>query len=292
MQSFQVRLVAITIGFAMVAGGCASGPMSPRESGALGGAAIGAGSGALIGSASGDTAEGALIGGAVGAIAGAIIGDSVQAREQRMARDAALAEELRRQDLDARSSDRGVVVNLPDVLFEFGRAELSRSASRKVASIADVLSSRGVAWRRVSIEGHTDSIGSEQSNEQLSQRRAQAVANALMDRRVTGSRLAVQGFGEAYPVVANVYDDGSDNPQGRARNRRVEVVILNEEGDQYGPEPTGYPQDGYNEPYRQGPPQGRYPPGPPRGGYPGGPPSGGYPPRGPGYPPGPPPYGY
>lgn len=271
---------------AMVCSGCTAGPMTQREQGALGGAMLGAGTGAIIGAQSGDTAEGALIGGAVGALAGVIIGDSAQAQQQRMDRDRALADELQRQNLDASVGSRGVVVNLPDVLFEFGRAGLTRDAQGKVADIASVLTSPNVAWRRVAIEGHTDSVGSEQANMRLSEQRARSVADGLSIRGVAAQRISVQGFGEAYPVAANAYGDGSDNPQGRARNRRVQIVILNEQNApmQQPPvqqQPVYAPQ--YQDPYQQ-----------PYGGYPGGgyPPPPSYPPYQGGYPQGPPPYGY
>ena len=281
MRHFESRRLGIMLVAGLLAAGCTAGPLSPREGGALSGAAIGAASGAMIGGASGDAGEGALIGGAVGAIAGAIIGDSVQARDQRLARDRALAEELRARDLDARDSDRGVVVNLPDVLFEFGRSELADKARAKVRTIAEVVNGPGTAWRRVSVEGYTDSVGSQESNLRLSERRARAVADTLAGLGVAASRLSVRGFGEAYPVAANVYGDGSDNPQGRAMNRRVQVIILNEVDDQAPAQQAPVVQPGY-----PGYPPGPYYP-PPYGGYPGYPPPG-YPP----YPPGPPPYGY
>lgn len=289
-------LLSLIVGGTALAAGCTAGPMTQREQGALGGAVFGAGTGAIIGSASGDAAEGALIGGAVGALAGAIVGDSAQARQQRMDRDRALADELRRRDLDAQAGARGVVVNLPDVLFEFGRAGLTRDARGKIRDIADVLRSPDVAWRRVAIEGHTDSVGSEQANRVLSLQRARAAADGLAAQGVAASRLTVQGFGEGYPVAPNTYRDGNDNPDGRARNRRVEIVILNEQG---AGQPVAQPQPGYPSPYPDpGYQQPPYPdPGyqqtPPYGGYPGGgyPPPPAYPPY-PGYPPGPPPYGY
>lgn len=278
MGSFHKSVATMVLTTAVF--GCTAGPMTPREGGAVTGALIGAGSGAAIGSASGDTAEGALIGGAVGLIAGAIIGDSVQAQQQRQARDAALAEELRRRDLDAQSGERGVVVNLPDVLFEFGRAELTNNSRSKVATIAEVLRSPEVAWRGVAVEGHTDSVGSADSNLALSERRARSVADALSGLGVASNRISIRGLGETYPVVANVRGDGSDNPAGRAKNRRVEVIILSEVGAQPQPAPQVvvpqpgypvYPQPAYYPPY----------------GYPAPPPV--YP----AYPPGPPPpYGY
>lgn len=280
MKCFDSRFLVAPLVVALVLSGCVAGPMSPRESGAVTGAMIGATSGAIIGDASHDAGEGALIGGAVGAIAGAIVGDSVQAQQQRESRDQALVEELRRRDLDARGSDRGVVVNLPDVLFEFGRAELTPAARQKVRTIGDLLLSRGVEWRRVAVEGHTDSVGAQVANQRLSQRRAQAVADALSGLGVAPQRLYVQGFGEAYPAAPNQNRDGSDNPQGRARNRRVEIVILNEVGGPPQPMPPQgydqYPQNPYDSPY---------------GNYPAPPPPPVYPPY-PAYPPGPPPYGY
>jgi outer membrane protein OmpA-like peptidoglycan-associated protein len=263
-------ILSFVFSAAMLASGCAAGPMTPREQGAVGGAMLGAGTGAIIGSASGDTVEGALIGGAVGAITGAIIGDSAQARQQRMQRDQALAAELQGRNLDARAGDRGVVVNFSDVLFEFGRAGLAPDARRNVQDIADVLRSPDVAWRRVAIEGHTDSVGSDQSNMRLSDQRARSVADGLSALGVAPSRLTVQGFGERYPVAANTWDDGRDNPQGRARNRRVEIVILNEQGSSgqpaqpvYQQQPM-YQQPGYGYP---APPPPSYPQGPPPYGY-------------------------
>lgn len=284
MSAFRHRVIGVVLVAGTLTAGCASGPMTTRESGILGGAAVGAASGAMIGSASGDATEGALIGAAVGALAGGLIGDSAQAQEEQ-ARNRALVDELRARDLDARGTDRGVVVNLPDVLFEFGRAEVTRGASRKIASIVDVLQSPNAVGRRVSVEGHTDSIGNEDSNLDLSERRARAVADALAARGIAGSRLSMRGLGESYPVAANTYQDGRDYPEGRARNRRVEVIILNQwDGQAAEPQPYPVQQPGYYPAAPQAPVYPSYPPGPPPVGYPA------YPVY-PGYPGGPPPYG-
>lgn len=284
-------ILSVLLSSTVLLSGCTAGPMTQREQGTLGGAMLGAGTGAIIGAQSGDAAEGALIGGAVGALAGAIVGDSAQAQQQRMDRDQALASELQRYNLDATVGSRGVVVNLPDVLFEFGRANLTPDARRKVADIASVLNSQGVAWRNVAIEGHTDSVGSDQANQRLSEQRARSVADGLSSRGVAPQRISVQGFGESYPVAPNTYGNGADNPAGRARNRRVEIVILNENGGAasaqpaYQQQPVYQPQPAYPDPYQQ-PPYGGYPAPPPS--YP---PYQGYPPA-PGYPPVPAPYGY
>ena len=118
-----------------------AGPPTKRETGALGGAALGAGAGALIGHATGNTAAGAAIGGALGGLGGAVVGDQLEARDQKLnardqelARNRELIEELKRRNLDVRETNRGVVVNLPDVLFEFNKSNLTSGARAKVAT--------------------------------------------------------------------------------------------------------------------------------------------------------------
>ncbi len=215
-------------------------PLSTREKGVLAGGGIGAATGAIIGSAVGNPGAGAAIGGALGGAAGGLVGDQLQKRDQvateqqqvieqqrqELARNRELLEKLKRQNLEARETERGVVVNLPDVLFEFGRAELTSEARVKVRDIADVLNDRA-RDRRVAVEGHTDSIGSAAFNQELSERRAGNVVIALENSGVTNGRIAAQGYGKRYPVAPNTNPDGTDNPAGRAKNRRVEVVIQN-----------------------------------------------------------------
>jgi outer membrane protein OmpA-like peptidoglycan-associated protein len=211
-----------------------SGPPSKREVGTLGGAALGAGAGAIIGHAVGSTAAGAAIGGALGGLGGAVVGDQIQAgdqkldaREQEIAKNRALIEELKRKNLEVHETNRGVVVNLPDVLFEFNKHQLTSDARAKVLDIAQVLDGPRVQNRQVSIEGHTDSIGGDQYNLRLSQQRADAVSSGLKSDGVSASRLHTRGFGKKYPIAPNKNPDGSDNPAGRAKNRRVEVIIEN-----------------------------------------------------------------
>jgi outer membrane protein OmpA-like peptidoglycan-associated protein len=120
-----------------------------------------------------------------------------------------------------------VVVNLPDVLFEFGQVNLTGEARGKIGTISDVLNAQAEG-RRVSVEGHTDSIGAEAANQRLSERRAGSVASALETAGVSSARITTKGFGERYPVAPNGNSDGTDNPSGRAKNRRVEVIIENQ----------------------------------------------------------------
>lgn len=215
-------------------------PLSTREKSTLVGGGLGAATGAIIGAAVGNPGAGAAIGGALGAGTGALVGDQFQKRDtelaesqkqigeqqQELARNRQLLEELKKQNLEARETDRGVVVNLPDVLFEFGKANLTGDARAKIRTISDVLNNQAQG-RRVAVEGHTDSIGSEASNQRLSERRADSVAVALEDTGVSPQRVTTKGFGERYPVAPNSNSDGSDNPSGRAKNRRVEVIIEN-----------------------------------------------------------------
>jgi outer membrane protein OmpA-like peptidoglycan-associated protein len=214
--------------------------VSKSTAGAIAGALLGAGSGAIIGSHRGNAGPGAAIGAGLGAVGGYVVGHQIESQDQsldeqdralerqrqELARNRELLEELKRQKLDARETNRGVVVNLPAVLFEFNSNRLTAEAHDKVSHIADVLE-RKTGDRRVSIEGHTDAIGSESYNLALSERRAQAVAQELASDGVRKARLATHGFGKKYPVAPNIQANGADNPSGRAKNRRVEVVIEN-----------------------------------------------------------------
>lgn len=219
--------------------GCAQ-PLSTREKGVVTGGALGAATGAIIGAATGKPGAGAAIGGAIGALGGGLVGDQLQKQEeatkeqerqleqqrQELARNRVLLEELKRRNLDAYETERGVVVNLPDVLFAFGKASLTSDARVKIREIADVLTHQA-RDREIAVEGHTDAIGSEAYNQQLSEHRAEAVAIGLESAGVSNQRIITKGFGERYPATPNRNPDGTDNPAGRAKNRRVEVVIKN-----------------------------------------------------------------
>lgn len=135
-------------------------------------------------------------------------------------RNAILESELR--ELAATKSDRGLVVTLNDVLFDTGSATLRPGGQRVVARLADFL--REYPERTLAIEGFTDSVGGEVYNQELSERRAAAVRVALIESGIDGSRIYVRGYGKAFPVASN------DTPEGRQRNRRVEVVISDERG--------------------------------------------------------------
>ena len=125
----------------------------------------------------------------------------------------------------AQADERGVKVTISDLLFEFGRHGLRPSAKDKLGRVAVVLMGAG-RGRRIAVEGHSDAIGAELFNLNLSQRRAAAVARELERGGVAPALLSVVGYGSKYPVAADEATDGRDSPEGRARNRRVEIVVL------------------------------------------------------------------
>jgi len=121
------------------------------------------------------------------------------------------------QSLKAKQTDRGMVVTFGDVLFDTGRAELRGTNHRNIQQLAEYL--RANPERRVLVEGFTDSTGSDALNQQLSERRAASVANALRRLGVAAERIASGGYGKEYPVADNA------DVQSRQLNRRVEVII-------------------------------------------------------------------
>lgn len=132
-------------------------------------------------------------------------------------------------DFDAEAVDEGILVTFPDnVLFAFDSAELSGEGLELLAEMAEVIAYYEQA--KVRVYGHTDDVGSQAYNQRLSERRAQAVADHLVRRHgVQEARLSTEGFGADRPVAANRHADGSDNPQGRAANRRVEVLVVTDD---------------------------------------------------------------
>lgn len=133
------------------------------------------------------------------------------------ARAAALEKELA--DLNAKKTDRGMVFTLSDVLFATGKSDLKAGAAANFDRLADALKKQ--EDRHITIEGHTDNVGSDELNMALSQRRAEAVKNYLVNRGVAADRISANGKGESFPVTSN------SSAAGRQKNRRVEVIIEN-----------------------------------------------------------------
>ncbi len=123
-------------------------------------------------------------------------------------------------DLQAKQTERGLVLTLGDVLFEYDKADLKPGALRNLYTLASFLKEN--PERNLIIEGHTDSTGSDSYNLALSERRAESVQSFLLENNISPQRIIVRGYGKAYPIASN----GTE--AGRQQNRRVEIVILKE----------------------------------------------------------------
>ena len=234
MKDRFVRLSDVTVIVLLSATivACDGRSLGRRETGALAGGAVGAGLGAIIGNQTGSSGAGIAIGSAIGAISGALVGNELdneheridttdaqlRQQEQELEQNRKLIAELKRRGADAYGTDRGVVVNLPDVLFDFGSANL-KSADQTVSEISRAIAS--VPERSISVEGHTDSVGTYEYNQRLSEARARSVAQALGAQGISRQRIHTKGLGESDPIASNSTDIG------RQRNRRVEVIIEN-----------------------------------------------------------------
>ena len=124
--------------------------------------------------------------------------------------------------LAASETDRGLVMTLGDVLFDAGRTELKASANRTILKLVQFLQIN--PRRNIRIEGYTDNRGIAEENLELSRARAQAVADVLVDLGIDARRMQVKGYGEAHPLAENA------SAKGRAQNRRVEILISDEQG--------------------------------------------------------------
>jgi len=130
------------------------------------------------------------------------------------------ADTLRRQleNLQLRQTESGVVVTLGDVLFESGQTELRQEAMASLVEVVDLLQSE--PDKKIRIEGHSDAVGDANTNLEISQKRADAVLEALVSLGVEAGRVTTQGMGEDFPIASNETDEG------RAQNRRVDVILL------------------------------------------------------------------
>ena len=133
--------------------------------------------------------------------------------------------ERARQEFEAQQSGRSLSMNLSgDVLFDYDKAALKPEAEQALKKVAVVLSQ--FPESKVTVEGYTDSKGTKAANMQLSRERAQAVKDWLVKNGgVLATNISTKGLGEQYPVAPNTNKDGTDNPLGRALNRRVSIIV-------------------------------------------------------------------
>ena len=125
-------------------------------------------------------------------------------------------------DLNAKKTERGMVITVGDVLFDTGRADLKSGGLRSMDKLVSFL--KEYPRRTAMVEGFTDSVGSDEFNQELSARRADAVRTALVSRGVEIGRIGTQGYGESFPVA------GNESAGGRQMNRRVEIVLSDDGG--------------------------------------------------------------
>lgn len=183
-------------------------------------AKIGAATGAVVGAVIGDQVsdgKGKYYGAAVGAVAGAAVGHHMDKQQEELEKQ--LAEEARRKELSiVRMSEETVKVGIAsDVSFDVNSAEIKFNARQTYEKVAGVL--KNYPQSIIHVVGHTDSDGTDQHNQGLSERRASAVANLLASNGVPSSRIRTEGRGEREPVASN------STASGKSKNRRVDVVI-------------------------------------------------------------------
>ncbi|MFP5398949.1 MAG: OmpA family protein [Gammaproteobacteria bacterium] len=196
----------------LLASGCES--MSERQRGTATGAGIGAIAGAVIGSATGGKAgTGAAVGAAVGAVAGNLWSKRMEDKRREMERaTAGTGVEV------VRTDDNQLKLEVPsDISFAVNSAAIEPRLRPVLDAFAGGLGSE--PQMRVRVVGHTDNTGSDAINDPLSLRRAESVRDYLSDRGVAASRIEVSGRGAREPVATN------DTPEGRAKNRRVEIFL-------------------------------------------------------------------
>lgn len=187
-----------------------------QVSGTTKGAIAGGLIGAVIGAATApkeDRAKRAIIGAGIGGVAGGGVGYYMDQQEKE------LREELVGSGVQVERTEEGQIdLIMPgNITFDVGSSDVAGSFVPTLTSVAKVLSEYENTL--VTISGHTDSSGSESYNQLLSEQRATAVANIILQEGIVVERVAAKGFGEVQPIASN------DSPEGRAENRRVEITL-------------------------------------------------------------------
>jgi outer membrane protein OmpA-like peptidoglycan-associated protein len=217
--STMVRSSLLVIAAALTMAGCQTTDAYTGEkkvNNASKGAGIGALAGAVLGAATGDNSkerrERALIGAGIGALTGAGVGAYMDRQE------AKLRAQLQGTGVSVTRNGNDLILNMPgNITFKTASADLNANFFRVLDSVGLVL--KEFDKTTIDVEGHTDSDGSDQYNQQLSLERAQSVGNYLQSQGVNGQRVVAFGAGEARPVASN------STPEGKQQNRRVELKL-------------------------------------------------------------------
>lgn len=205
----KTLIVVVVAAFVSMSMGCAS--WSNTAKGGATGAAAGGVIGAIIGNQTGNTAVGAIMGAAIGGAAGAYIGNYMDKQAAEM-----------REDIEGAEIERvgeGIKITFDSgLLFAVDQSRLTDESQENLAELADIL--QKYEDTNILLEGHTDSSGPEEYNLELSEERAQSVANYLAQEGVRATRFDIMAYGETQPVASN------ETASGRQENRRVEVAIF------------------------------------------------------------------
>ena len=186
--------------------------MSNQDKGVVVGMAAGAATGAAVGNAAGNTGLGAVLGALVGGVAGGLIG-------HKMDKQAEEIKAIKSAKVEKVNNGEGLRVTFDaGILFETNSSTLNSQSQDALSKFAQTLQNNSET--NVAISGHTDTTGSDAINQPLSEKRAESVANFLISKGVTRSRMTTVGNGSNQPVADN------NTKRGRAKNRRVEIVIV------------------------------------------------------------------
>ena len=208
LKKGMIGFILIITLFTLAASGCKS--MSKSQKGAVIGATGGGVVGAVVGKAAGNTAMGAIIGATVGGVTGAVIGRQMDKQAEEIAKEMGDAEVIR--------EGEGIVIKFKEkVLFAYNQSNLNANAKTNLDKLKSVLLK--YPETNIMVIGHTDSKGSEQYNQTLSESRANPVVSYTSLNGISNTRLTALGKGETDPIATNETEEGS------ALNRRVEFVI-------------------------------------------------------------------
>jgi len=210
-SSFTFKRAALAGVIALSLAGCATNGQEPSK--AQKGAEIGALAGAVLGQAAGGDTKSTVLGAGVGALAGAGVGAYMDKQE------AALRQDLEGTGVEVQRQGDNIQLNMPgNVTFDTGRADIKSQFYGVLNDVSNTLVN--YPKTRVEVAGHTDSTGSADFNQRLSEQRAASVRSYLIRQGVQPARISAVGFGESMPIASN------DISQGRAKNRRVEITLI------------------------------------------------------------------
>ena len=214
MRNLSYGFIVMLV-LAFLTEGCTTDPFTGEQkmSKTALGSIIGAAGGAAVGAAvSRNHRAGALIGAGVGALSGGAVGYYMDQQE------AKLRQRLQGSGVSVTRQGDNIILNMPgNITFQTNSADINSSFYSILNSVVLVLNEYNKTL--IDVYGHTDSVGSDTYNQALSERRATSVGNYLIAQGIDARRVATQGFGKTKPIASN------DTPEGRARNRRVELQL-------------------------------------------------------------------